>query len=211
MPRKRRKPLQLHPRGLFQFTERTTSVDVSKVLHGSTRDRVTLHVGRSRGALEYAQAGRPAVEIDAARVLEILEAENARRATDRNVGPQDRHPVQVDAAVLAHLRLTARKSTLAGLSEGPFAGRPRQCYETTGKHPGEALWIDTETGDAAIEKTVASPKQGLPPTRKFRPVDAKKALEWLRDDEAGFYPKVLVARSGGIPTLRDILDRQPPD
>jgi hypothetical protein len=204
VPRIRRKALKLFPRGSFVFTERTTSVDVSKVLEEPRGFPVTLHVGRSRGALEYTQPGKPAVEIAAAKVLELLDAENARRAADAKAPAAEREPIDVDASVLAHLRLTAKKATLVGPLGIPFAGRPRRCFETTGRHPGESLWVETETGDAAIETTVESSEPTSPPTRTYRLVDPMVALRWLRDDGQNFFPKSLVMKAG--PTTSGVFD-----
>ncbi len=174
---------------------------MSRVL-GEKRTAI-LHVGRSRGALEYPRSGKPAVELGAARVLEILEAENERRSKATRSTAAERKPVELDAAVLAHLRLTAKKSSLSQPSKSPFEGRPRQCFETTGRHPGEALWVDTSTGEAAIETTVVS-KDSLPLKRKFRPVGAMTALRWLRDDGQIYFPKALVLKAG--PQTSKVLD-----
>jgi hypothetical protein len=206
MPRRRRTPLPLSPRGQFIFTERTTSVDISRVYHpDAIRSRVEgstlLHVGRSRGALEFPKSGRPAVEVDAATVLSLLEIENQYRATARGLKPTEREPVAVDPDVLSRLRTVAKQSRGPAL---PLAGRPRRCWESGGTHPGEWLWMDTETGDSVIETrtpTLDDRGNAWGYSSSTRPVSADVALEWLRVEGASFLPGVLLKVAG-----KDIAD-----
>lgn len=198
MPRRRRTPLTLHPRGSFHFTERTVSVDVSKVYNPTGRHIVTtiLHVGRSRGALEFPKSDAPAIEVDAATVLGLVDMVNQWRKTARGLSPEEREPVKIDAGVLSFLRTTARRAPGPAL---PLAGRPRRAWETGGAHPLEWLWIDTSTGDAVVEtRTPVLDARGdvASYSSSARSVSAKEALVWLREEGEWSFPHVLCEVAG---------------
>jgi hypothetical protein len=198
MPRRRRTPLPLHPRGSFHFTERTVSVDVSRVYHPTGRNVSTtiLHVGRSRGALEFPKSDSPSVEVDAATVLSLVDMVNEWRKTARGLSAAEREPVKIDAGVLSFLRTTARRAPGPAL---PLEGRPRRCWETGGAHPSEWLWIDTSTGDAVIEtRTPVVDARGdvANYSSSTRSVSAKDALHWLRDEGEWMFPSILCKVSG---------------
>jgi hypothetical protein len=198
MPRRRRTPLPLHPRGSFHFTERTVSVDVSRVYHPTGRkvSSTILHIGRSRGALEFPKSGSPAVEVDAATVLGLVDMVNAWRKNARGLSAAQREPVEIDAGALSLLRTTARRAPRPPL---PLEGRPRRCWETGGAHPLEWLWIDTLTGDAVIEtRTPVVDARGdiANYSSSTRSVSAKDALHWLRDEGECSFPSILANVAG---------------
>ena len=198
MPRRRRTPLTLHPRGSFHFTERTVSVDVSKVYNPTGRHIVLtiLHVGRSRGALEFPKSDAPSVEVDAATVLGLIDMVNQWRKTARGLSPDEREPVKINAGVLSLLRTTARRAPGPAL---PLEGRPRRCWETGGAHPSEWLWIDTSTGDAVVEtRTPVVNARGdvANYSSSTRSVSAKDALGWLREEGEWTFPHVLCKVAG---------------
>jgi hypothetical protein len=181
------------------FTEKTVTIPLVEIraypASGGAGRIPVLHVGRSRGALEYPDGIRPTIEVDAARVLELLEGETARRAAMKPGTTATPDPVKIDPDVLSHLRLTAKKQSKTSSSRLPFDGRPRICFETNGRHPGESLWIESETGDAVIESTPPDVSK----TRTTKDVDAATALRWLADEGSTYYPAALIKRSGKTP------------
>jgi hypothetical protein len=147
LPRHRlRRPLRLHPFGTFLFTPKTVSLDVSDVLPGAGVK--TLHVGRGRGALEIRDPDSPPTAVDPVRVVAILEILDQRR----KLAGEPAISTLVDSRVLVNLRRQARALVKLRETDLPFEGRPRQCFETEGRHPGESLWIATDTGEAVLER-----------------------------------------------------------
>lgn len=199
MPRRRRTPLPLSPRGSFVFTEKTVSVDLSRTYGraGETSGKTILHVGRSRGALEFPGSAAPAVEIDAETVLDLIHAENLFRKTAPGLKPEERAPVALDPRVVSQLRNVAKQSHGPAL---PLAGRPRRCWESSGAHSGEWLWMDTQTGRAVLETRTpdmddAGNARGYSSTA--RDISPAEAVEWLKAEGVETMPSVLFEFAGG--------------
>ena len=80
----------------------------------------------------------------------------------------------------------------------PFHSRPRRlCLDSVGGHPGEFLWLDRDTGEAAIETVVPTlDARGRPTgyTSSFRMVSAAEALEWIRTDGPRSMSESLLAK-----------------
>lgn len=191
--RRLRRPLRLSPRGVFVFTERTTSFDVSDIVAGPGSSR-TLHVGRSRGAIEPDDKS-PAWAVDAPFVVAVLEILDQRRK-DHGEPPAT---AEIDPRSLASLRVAARSVLQAQGSAAPFGQRPAECLETRGAHPGECLWIATDTGETVLE--TRSPRtddrgQLLGFDSSSRSVSAAEAIDWILEDGYSSIPAILASKRG---------------
>jgi len=184
LPSKRlRRPLRLHPRGLFTFTPKTVSIDVSAVAPGPGARKV-LHVSRSRGALETFDPDEPAREVDLARAVALLELEAARRRAAGEPGIE----TLFDPRLLQDVRRLAKTLLRAAPDSLPFQGRPRSCFESMGAHPGESLWVARDKPEAVIESRVVE-DTGASVT--FRPVTMEEASLWLLAESHGLAGELL--------------------
>ena len=199
MPTRRlRRPLRLIPRGTFQFTPKTVSLDVSAVLVDAPSGTM-LHIGTSRGALEIGGNRSDARALNAAQTMSIVEALDRIR---QQAG-EPKIETLFDHRTWLVLRRTAQTIRDAGPLGIPFEGRSSRCYETRGPHPGESLWVETRTGEAIIEtavRTVDPKGRPLSVDRSYRPASPAEALRWLDDEGVRFVPAALAHRSkGGTP------------
>jgi hypothetical protein len=188
LPRHRlRRPLRLSPLGTFVFTPKTVSVDVSDILPGPGVK--TLHVGRGRGALEVRDPDSPPTAVDPIRVVAILEILDQRR----KLAGEPAVSTLVDPRVLENLRRQARALAQLRAAGLPFDGRPRQCFETTGRHPGESLWIATDTGDALVERrdVVFEGDRLIGDVVSRVDLDAEDAIDWLVEEGLQIPPVLL--------------------
>jgi len=197
LPRKRlRRPLRLHPRGLFTFTPKTVSIDVSAVAPGPGSRKI-LHVSRTRGALETFDPDEPAREVDLARAVALLELEAARRREAGEPGIE----TLFDPRLLVDVRRLAKTLLRAAPNSLPFEGRPRFCFESMGAHPGESLWIARDKPEAVIESRVV---EETAVSVSFRPVTMEEASIWLLAESHGLAGELLeMARQQDKPRGND--------
>jgi hypothetical protein len=206
LPRPRlRRPLRLSPRGAFTFTPKTVSIDVTAIMPGPGRK--TLHVGRTKGAVEYHDPYSPPVEVDLVRVVALLGIENERR---REAG-EPLVPTLFDPRLLRDIRQQAK--ALVGSRPGalPFEGRPRVCFETTGAHPGESLWMTKDANPEIVIESRApvfdDQGQAVGTETKLRSITAEAAAVWLAEESQSLAGTILdLAARGGCNLER----RDPP-
>jgi len=198
LPRKRlRRPLRLQPRGLFQFTPKTVSIDVSAVAPGPGSRKI-LHVSRSRGALETFDPDEPAREVDLARVVALLELEDSRRQAAGEPGIE----TLFEPRHLQDVRRLAKSLLRASPGALPFEGRPRTCFESNGTHLGEFLWIARDLPEAVIETRFPSfDAAGF--TSTFRRISREAAAAWLARESRGL--------EGDLLGLSETVDDEPHD
>lgn len=170
-----RRPLRLDPRGQFVFTPSTVSIDVSSVFPGGGKR--TLHVGRSKGAIEPAGGGA-AWEVDAVSITAILAVLDAQAASTGAVSLSAVIPV----ATRKYLKRTARAIVSSPQFSPPFEGRPRRCYPAKEDDGTESLWIATDTLEVAVEiRMPAIDDRGrfVGLSHGAKTVSRKEAIEWL--------------------------------
>lgn len=192
---KKRRSIKTSNGGRFVFTDKTVSLDVSGVMRGSPGEPDsgpwTLHVGRSKAALERADRVEE-LELDAA--WDILTREKWRRVS---AGEPELESL-FDRRLYFDIRRQAEHLAAARMEARPFHSRPgRICFDTVGGHPGEFLWLDRDSAEAAIETVVPTlDAKGRPTgyTSSVRMVDAATALEWIRTDGPRSMSESLLAK-----------------
>lgn len=169
-----RRPLRLDPRGQFVFTPSTVSIDVSSVFPGG--EKRTLHVGRSKGAIE--PAGGAAWEVDAVSITAILAVLDAQAESTGGASLSAAIPV----ATRKYLKRTARAIVSSPQFSPPFEGRPRRCYPAKEDDGTESLWIATDTLELAVEiRMPALDDRGrfVGLSHGSKTVSRKEAIDWL--------------------------------
>lgn len=194
----KRRSLTLTNGGTFVFTPKTVSVDVSRLFGGP--ERHVLHVGRTRAALEVVGKEAELLGLDAASDLLVREQFARHDAGEPSVSSL------FDARLWADVQRQATHLRAMKIAAAPFGARPgRICFATTGKHPGEFLWVDTVTGEAAIETRVEElDAKGRPSgyTSSVRFVSPADAIRWLETDASRLVP------GGVMAVLRHAADAQ---
>lgn len=179
----KRRTLILANGSRFVFTPKTVSVDVSRLFAKPGTlppERHVVHVGRTRAALEVEGAKTIELSLDVAADLlfreQCIRFNTGEPAVRTLFDPRLWRDVQRHAE---HLRAVKRDAA-------PFGAKPgRRCFETRGKHPGEFLWVDTLTGEAAIEtRTEELDAKGRPTgySSRVRIVSPEEAIRWLETD-----------------------------
>jgi hypothetical protein len=201
----RRRFVKLPHGGRFVFTPKTVSLDVSAVCSavGFPGGR-NLHVNRTSSILEVEnpETGETGyVSLDLNEAATVLSREQTRRS---EAGEPDVSTL-FEPRVWRAVQQQARHLRAARRSEIPFADRTgRLCFETVGGHPGESLWLDPQTGEAAIETRVDElDAKGRPAgySTRARFVSAAEAIDWLTTDGPRFLP------TSTYVALRDRIER----
>ena len=201
----KRRSLKLTNGGRFVFGPKTVSIDVSLVMVDekglSGPGTWWLHVGRTRAALERADRVEE-LELDAA--WDIVTREKWRRASAGEPAVES----LFDPRLWQEVRRQAEHLSAGRMERRPFHSRPRRlCLDSVGGHPGEFLWLDRDTGEAAIETVVQTlDARGRPTgyTSSFRMVAAAEALQWIRTDGPRSMSESLLAKiweAAGSPDL----------
>lgn len=197
MPRARHtktRTIRLADGGQFRVGPGTVSVPVSTV--PLDPPAVVLHINRSCGCLELEPdangvVGQP-VRVDADRVLAIVEAINAERATDAMRGKRAVPPVELPPK----FRTTARhvrawkQNALPFMGHEEAAGYPSKNPDT----PGHTLWVKRATGKAMLEVVQPRGAGGVQPV-EWRELSARAAMQWLTANGYTAIPATLARRN----------------
>lgn len=191
-----RRPLKLSPRGSFVFTPTTISIDVSPILGDESR-RLTLHVGRGKGAIEPSD-GSPAWEVDAVGIVGLLESLDSLHRMDATIAGRPLPSSVIDDARWQYLRRTARALLSSPDLGAPFVGRSRRAFPSKLEDSIHiSLWIAGEPLECLIEERLATfDTQGRPIgiRRIEKPVSRREAIDWLVANGYRDIPVELVER-----------------
>jgi len=188
----KRRRLKTSSGGLFVFGPKTVSLDVSKICGTNMPEpgvgrhddpakpgSVWLHVGRTKAALDWDWTVDE-LELDAA--WDIIRREDLRRT----VAGEPAVETLFDPRLWREVRRQAEHLAAGRAATRPLGtSRERICLDSVGGHPDQYLWLDRETGAAAIETVTAEfdakgRRAGY--NSSTRIVSAAEALEWLRTD-----------------------------
>ncbi len=195
-PQRRTRTLRLADGGAFRIGPGTVSVHVSTL--PIDPPAMLLHVNRSCGCLELPAdpSGNtpPPMRLDAARVLEIVQAINADRQQTAERGGKTEPPVELPptfATTAKHLRAWRQQSFPFTVSPDAV-GYPGTLPETTLR----TLWVARATGRCVVE--IVEPKAGPRDIDHYRLEDMTPAAaaDWLIANGYGAVPATLhVARA----------------
>jgi hypothetical protein len=189
----KRRTLILANGSRFVFTPKTVSLDVSDAFQQTgkpvKRGSFTLHVGRTKAALE--RAGGPIEELELDAAVDLLTTENNLR----KLAGKPLVEKLFDPRLWADVHRQAKHLRAARRLKAPVGVRgSRRCLQSR-NDPGESLWVDVETGEAALETLTPEldakgRSTGYSSTVVF--VSAEDAIRWLDDHGPPYYSLVVL-------------------